>query len=151
MFKIGPKIIQKWHKKVESRPKMVQHWQKIVQNWPENSSKLGHRPKMLQSRPKMVKYSVYLDFTHNRIIHNAFNFHKFLRMNKFGKISHVSSILSIFFHLGFWCTLSDFTRNTGCPNKFEIMFWSSEMNVSEASIVYESYEKFIFCSIKLLF
>ena len=41
--------------------------------------------------------------------------------------------------------------NTGCPNKFGIMFWSSEMNGSEVNIVYESYEKFVFCSIKLLF
>ena len=40
---------------------------------------------------------------------------------------------------------------TGCPNKFGIMFWSSEMNVSEGSIVYESYEKIVFCSKKLLF
>ena len=40
---------------------------------------------------------------------------------------------------------------TGCPNKFGIMFWSSEMNVSEASIVYESYKKIVFCSKKLLF
>ena len=30
---------------------------------------------------------------------------------------------------------------TGCPNKFGIMFWSLNMNVSEASIVYDSNEK----------
>ena len=40
---------------------------------------------------------------------------------------------------------------TGCPNKFGIMFWSSEMNASEASIVYENYKKIVFCAIKLLF
>ena len=40
---------------------------------------------------------------------------------------------------------------TGCPNKFGIMFWSLNMNVSEASIVYDSYEKIVFCSKKLLF
>ena len=40
---------------------------------------------------------------------------------------------------------------TGCPNKFGIMFWSLNMNVSEASIVYDSYEKIVLCSKKLLF
>ena len=49
------------------------------------------------------------------------------------------------------CQKCNFVPNTGCPNKFRILFWSSEMNVSEASIVYESYQKFVFCSIKLLF
>ena len=38
---------------------------------------------------------------------------------------------------------------TGCPNKFGIMFYSSKMFASEASIVYK--KKFVFRSKKLLF
>ena len=49
------------------------------------------------------------------------------------------------------CQKCNFVPNTGCPNKFRILFWSSEMNVSEASIVYKRYEKIVLCSKKLLF